>query len=104
MGKTRRYEASFPKFAEESGVDGIQPLVLNKKLHIGLEWKMAMQALKVQSSVNPKQNRDRVIERVNAWPEWKRNAFSYRSQGSSTSPTEKVHSDQDDCRCSEKGK
>jgi hypothetical protein len=62
---------------------------------------MAMQAVKAQSIVNPKQNRDRVIERVNAWPEWKRNAFSYRIQASSESPAEKIHNDQDDCDCSE---
>lgn len=40
---------------------------------------MAMQAAKVKSSPNPMQSRERVIERVNAWPDWKRNAFSYRT-------------------------
>ncbi|MFZ0305134.1 MAG: hypothetical protein WAL75_20760 [Terracidiphilus sp.] len=65
---------------------------------------MATQALKAQSLVNPKQSRERVIERVNAWPEWKRNAFSYRSQGTSTSATKEVDSDEGDCLSSEKSK
>lgn len=48
-------------------------------------------------ALNPMQSRDRVIERVNAWPEWKRNAFTYRVQVPSTSPEQTVDADQDVC-------
>jgi hypothetical protein len=34
---------------------------------------------KKYADINPMQDRDKVIERVNAWPEWKRNSFSYRA-------------------------
>jgi hypothetical protein len=40
---------------------------------------MASQASKLRPSPNPKQSRERVIERVNSWPEWKRTTFSYPS-------------------------
>jgi hypothetical protein len=63
---------------------------------------MATQALKVQSSGNPMQNRDRAIERVNSWPEWKRTAFSYRSQEAPSS--EKTLSVDDDCQYCESNK
>ena len=41
--------------------------------------KMASQATKLRPSPNPMQSRERVIERVNSWPEWKRNTFTYPS-------------------------
>lgn len=40
---------------------------------------MASQAIKLRPVPNPMQSRERVIERVNSWPEWKRNTFSYPS-------------------------
>ena len=61
-----------------SAICSVQREVRNKPLGKTQPNELRPQMAQSELKLNPNQTREKAIERVKAWPKWKREAFSYR--------------------------